>query len=615
MSGQANPDLGLFRALRGSGKPHDFMASCPAHDDRNPSLHVTTTKDGATLVHCFAGCTQDAVIDALRNRGLWSEQQPRSNGPRAESRTGQVVASYDYVSADGELVHQTLRLEPKSFRQRRPAPETGLWIWGLTAGEYMRMGPAKDWLSFRESRFSEWPIERERRTFDAASLVLYRMPDVLKAVASGATIFVCEGEKDTDNIAALGFVATTNAMGAGKWRAASYNEALRGADVVLLPHNDAPGRDHAQNVAAELHSVAKRVRILDIAEHWPECGAGQDISDWLAVGGTADKLTDLVKALPDWQPNSNSKPSIVPLTAAEFLSLEIPRREMIMSPWLPEKGSVMIYSRRGVGKTLLGLTSAYAIAAGAGFLGFEVERPRKVLYLDGEMPAQTMQDRLAAIIGSFPKEPPTNEHFRILLSDLAEFGLPDLGSPEGQAWVDARVGDAEVIVADNISTLVRSGNENEAEGWLPMQSWALRHRRQGRTVVLLHHAGKGGAQRGTSKREDVLDTVISLRHPADYSPEQGARFEVHYEKCRGFYGDGAQAFEARYEVRDGVALWTRTEIVDAERARVVAAIKDGLSTREAAEELGMSKSKVDRLKRKAIELGELSATAASEAAE
>jgi hypothetical protein len=614
MSGQPSPDASLFRALKGRGKPHDFMTICPAHRDRNPSLHVTTTKDGATLVHCFAGCTQDAVIDALRNRGLWSEPQPRSSGPRAESRTGQVVASYDYVSANGELVHQTLRLEPKSFRQRRPAQETGLWIWGLTAGEYMRVGPAKDWLPFRESRFSEWPIERERKTFDAAILVLYRLPDVLKAVGNGVTVYLCEGEKDADSLVTLGLVATTNAMGAGKWRA-EYNEALRGADVVLLPHNDAPGRDHAERVAAELHSVTKRVRMLDIAKHWPECGAGQDISDWLAAGGTADKLKDLVEALPDWQPSGDHKPSAVPLTAAEFLSLELPPRKMIISPWLPEKGTVMIYSPRGVGKTLLGLTSAYAIAAGAGFLGFQIEEARKVFYIDGEMPAQTMQERLAAIIGAFSKEPPTNEHFRILLSDLAEFGLPDLGSPEGQAWIDARIGDADVIIADNISTLVRSGKENEAEGWLPMQSWALQHRRQGRAVVLLHHAGKGGAQRGTSKREDVLDTVISLRHPADYSPDQGARFEVHFEKCRGFYGNGAQPFEARYEVLDGAALWTRTEIVDAERARVVAAIKDGLSIREAAEELGIHRSKVERLKRKAVELGELSATAASAAAE
>ena len=74
------------------------------------------------------------------------------------------------------------------------------WIWGLTAGDYMRMGPAKDWLPFRESRFSEFPIERECTTFGAANLVLYRLPDVIKAVADGATIYIAEGEKDADSL-------------------------------------------------------------------------------------------------------------------------------------------------------------------------------------------------------------------------------------------------------------------------------------------------------------------------------------------------------------------------------------------------------------------------------
>jgi putative DNA primase/helicase len=129
------------------------------------------------------------------------------------------------------------------------------------------------------------------------------------------------------------------------------------------------------------------------------------------------------------------------------------------------------------------------------------------------------------------------------------------------------------------------------------------------------HAGKGGAQRGTSRREDVLDTVISLRRPADYSPEQGARFEVHFEKTRGFHGEEARPFEAKYEVRDGVAVWTRTEIVDAERARVVAALKDGMSIRDVAEAVGMHRSKVERLRKKAMETGELSSAPARAAAE
>jgi len=294
-----------------------------------------------------------------------------------------------------------------------------------------------------------------------------------------------------------------------------------------------------------------------------------------------------------------------PLTAAEFLSKEIAARERIIAPWQPDKGLVMIYSPRGVGKTLLGLTSAYATAAAVEFLKFSVEKPRKVLYVDGEMPAKVMQERLATIVKAFPKQPPSNEHFRILLSDLAEFGLPDLATDEGQAWMDKRVGDADVIYLDNISTLVRSGKENEAEGWLPVQHWALSHRRAGRSMIMLHHAGKGGAQRGTSRREDVLDTVISLRRPSDYRPDQGARFELHFEKARGFYGDDARPFEASYEVCEGGAVWTRKELVDAERARVLAALKDGMSIREAADSLGIHRSKVDRLRKKAIAEGDL----------
>jgi putative DNA primase/helicase len=119
----------------------------------------------------------------------------------------------------------------------------------------------------------------------------------------------------------------------------------------------------------------------------------------------------------------------------------------------------------------------------------------------------------------------------------------------------------------------------------------------------VHHAGKGGNQRGTSKREDVLDTVIALRHPTDYQADQGARFEVHFEKHRGFHGADAEPFEARYEERDGAAIWTRTTIADVELKRVADALGEGMSIREAASTLGINKSKVERLKKKAQEQG------------
>jgi putative DNA primase/helicase len=297
------------------------------------------------------------------------------------------------------------------------------------------------------------------------------------------------------------------------------------------------------------------------------------------------------------------KPRLQPLTAADFLALDLPPRELILDPWLPTQGLAMMHSARGIGKTHLALGIAYAVATGSGLLGWSAPQPRRVLYLDGEMPATAMQRRLAAIVAGFIGEPPAPDYLRLLSADIIAGGLPDLGANEGQAEVDAAIGEAELVILDNISTLVRSGKENEAESWLPVQGWALAHRRAGRSVLFIHHAGKGGLQRGTSRREDVLDTVITLRRPADYAADQGARFEVVLEKGRGVHGDDARPFEARYEERDGAAIWTRTEIADAELTRAADALRDGMSIREAADALGMHKSKVERLKRKAVEQG------------
>ena len=158
------------------------------------------------------------------------------------------------------------------------------------------------------------------------------------------------------------------------------------------------------------------------------------------------------------------------------------------------------------------------------------------------MPASALQERLAKTVQASEKE--VTASLRIVTPDLnRDAGMPDLSTAAGQSAVDALVGDAKLIVLDNLSSLMRSGIKNDAESWQPLQTWALRHRAQGRSVIFIHHSGKGGVQRGTSRREDVLDTVIALRRPSDYSQTQGARFEVHIEKGRSLYGEAATAFE------------------------------------------------------------------------
>lgn len=248
-----------------------YSCCCPAHEDRRASLSVTET-DGKLLLHCHAGCETEGITQALgltmadlfddRDQGPAPRQRrkPTKTDPPKPSRK----PDYVYIDREGEPVHGTLREAGKRFVQARAdaASPTG-WFYGL--GD----------------------IEP----------VLYRLPDVLQAVADGRTIYVCEGEKDCDNLHALGLTATTNPMGACKWRK-QYSEQLRGADVVILPDHDEPGEKHAAQVATALHGVADRVRVLLLPE-LPEKG---DVSDWLEAGGTIEQLAALAADVTEYTP-------------------------------------------------------------------------------------------------------------------------------------------------------------------------------------------------------------------------------------------------------------------------------------------------------------------------
>lgn len=294
------------------------------------------------------------------------------------------------------------------------------------------------------------------------------------------------------------------------------------------------------------------------------------------------------------RPAGTAPTSLRVVTAHERLAMELPPREIILAPWLPQKGLAMIYGPRGTGKTHITLGAAYAIATGGMFLRWRADKPRRVLILDGEMPTVTLQERLATIVSANSNEPPAADFLRLPPIDLQERGL-DLGAEPDQLDLARYLDGADVIFVDNISTLARAGRENEAESWLPVQEWALEQRRAGRSVVFIHHAGKGGLQRGTSRREDVLDTVIALRKPADHAADQGARFEVHFEKNRGFHGDDAKPFEAAL----GAGGWTMRDLADADMARVVVLTGEGMSARDIAKETGFSTSRVQRLREKA----------------
>lgn len=287
----------------------------------------------------------------------------------------------------------------------------------------------------------------------------------------------------------------------------------------------------------------------------------------------------------------------------ELLEINFPPREFILWPWLATSGLCQIHAFRGIGKTHLSLGIAYAVATGREFLRWKASKPRKVLYIDGEMPAITLQERLSKIVAM--NEGIVAENLSIITPDLQQGGVPDLATLEGQQILNQYISeDTELIILDNLSCLVRSGKENTSEDWMPVQDWILKLRAQRKSVIQIHHAGKNGSQRGCSKREDVLDTVISLERPNDYKLQDGARFVVKFEKARGFFGDEAKSFEAHLcEDNNGKLSWKVVEIEEGNYQKVITLFNEGLSQMEIAEELGIHKSNVSRHVKQAKQVG------------
>jgi hypothetical protein len=187
------------------------------------------------------------------------------------------------------------------------------------------------------------------------------------------------------------------------------------------------------------------------------------------------------------------------------------------------------------------------------------------------------------------------ENLTLLTPDLQDFGIPDLATFEGQTALSRHIETADLIILDNLSALVRAGNENDAESWLPLQGWALDLRRRGKTVLFVHHSGRSGNARGTSKREDLLDTVMALRHPANYRASEGLRAELHFEKTRHFQGKDAEPFELQLgKSTDGLGEWRTSDLELSRNEGAAALFAQGLDVRAVQEELGVSRAQAYR---------------------
>lgn len=322
---------------------------------------------------------------------------------------------------------------------------------------------------------------------------------------------------------------------------------------------------------------------------------GVELLNHLQPSQEALQQIDSYEDEPIYQPTSGNTPKAICVGIAELLAMELPAREPMLAPWLTEQSLSMLYAWRGLGKSWLALSIGYAVATGGEVLGWKAPTKRRVLYIDGELPARTLQSRLALIVNSFPDEP-LQGGFRILTPDLQPNGvMPNLSDQVGQEVIDVFANEADLIIVDNLSTLARSGKENEGESWLPIQGWALRHRAQGRAVLFIHHSGKGGQQRGASRREDVLDTVISLKRPAEYQASEGARFEAHFEKARNLTGDDAAPLEVALHSEEGRIRWKWKSAESAVIDRIADMVTEGASRADIQDELGLSRFQLTRI--------------------
>lgn len=293
-------------------------------------------------------------------------------------------------------------------------------------------------------------------------------------------------------------------------------------------------------------------------------------------------------------------PDIKPLSYEEIVISNPSPIEFVLHPWLPKQGIAFVYAATGVGKTLFTLNVAYAIAAGGKFLKFGAELPRKVLYIDGEMPYVQIYSRFMDIVKQ-QGELICKENWNLITPEKVKFKLPRICDPVGQQYyhnILKTIG-AEVLILDNLSAL-SAIDENNSEQWKIIQDWLVFLRTEGYSIIIVHHAGKDKTgYRGTSRMLDCADTAISLQEINEEIEEKNVKiskkFLVKYHKNRSFNGEDALSFE----VELNPSGWSFESASKNNTIRIIEMFSElGMKAMEISKELNISHSYVRRIIRR-----------------
>ena len=266
----------LSRLENFSQRRDEFRARCPAHNGTSAdSLSIVEGDDGRALLFCHGGCEVEAVVDALR----LEMADLFVNDERKNSTTKKV---FKKAKSEDSADDPTLTTDE--------LPDGTYWEFTSPLGEVLYMQRHKGEY-YRRVGEGLW-----KKGLDGMAQVPYNLPELMDGVRAGRTIYHPEGPKDVETARGwLGVVATTTG-GANSWRP-SYREHYVGADVVVITDNDEPGRKYAAEVARDIATVARSVKVVDL----PGLKEGGDLTDWLDAGHTKEEFFAAVEEAPAYR--------------------------------------------------------------------------------------------------------------------------------------------------------------------------------------------------------------------------------------------------------------------------------------------------------------------------
>ncbi len=466
----------MNRQGRQRGEEITFQCPREGHEDRHPSARYNPRKAVWTCDVCKRG---GGAFDLAALLGISKPAPPPP--PRPIRPNPKIVATYDYADADGNVLFQKVRYDPKKFSQRRPDGKGG-WIDNLRGVE----------------------------------TVLYRLPDLL---ATDGMVVLVEGEKDADLLWSLGIPATTAPMGAKKWND-RYTAALAGREVAILPDHDDDGHAHGQMVAPRLHAAGCGVRVVDLPG-LPDKG---DVFDWIEVlGFTADDLREVIADTPAWAPEPRSYDSTeysqdsghplspTMITAADLMAKTFPDPRWAVEGFVPE-GLTIYAGPPKIGKSWFMLNAGVGVALGGMVAGAVPADPGDVLYLALEDTERRLQERLHRVLQG--GQPPSRLHLATQWPTLAEGGTAHLDT-----WLTTHP-DARLVVVDTFQKLRGPATGDKqlyaADYAVAGQLKAVADR-HGVAIVCVHHTRKAMAEdpidtvSGTTGLAGAADTICVLR--------------------------------------------------------------------------------------------------------